>query len=526
MDIFPQIIEFSVIAQNAKVPRDAKGWSAYLNRDRWDDWSSYCTQFYLTIVDSEGNHHEIGHVKIGQKGLKAGSGRDPNLESLHRKPDMPESFEILGEDFFSVGQDEEYYQNLTEIGEEVRLLVLVALKDVAYDSERWSWAKDEDVTDTSLLRSVTSSTVEGQFRRLANGDARVTRYDFSYIPPKREGDGERRFTLDFSVNPKSPIPTNIHVLIGRNGVGKTRLLSLMTRALVAQKASARQSGSFEMNEVGGSASTFANVVAVSFSAFDDSEFFDDRKQGSDSLGFAYIGLKGRRRGSSPARPKSPKALADDFVKSLRICRIGARANRWRDVISILESDPIFKSVQLKSVIDADLEDEDTCERVFKIFSLLSSGHKIVLLALTRLVEKVEERTLVLIDEPEGHLHPPLLSAMTRAISGLMVRRNGVAIIATHSPVILQEVPKSCVWIMNRTSRVAAAVRPKFETFAENVGILTREVFRLELVRSGFYNILQEVREQQPSYEGAINYFNDELGAEGRAILRAMYLEEE
>ncbi|GEM_PF-4266523 len=204
-------------------------------------------------------------------------------------------------------------------------------------------------------------------------------------------------------------------------------------------ASTAKSGKFQINESGSATSTFANVVAVSFSAFDDSDFLADRKQEGSSLGFSYIGLKGRSRESSRARPKSPKALAEDFVKSLRLCRIGARAKRWRDVISILESDPIFKSIQIKSVIDADLDDEDARSRVLKIFNLLSSGHKIVLLTLTRLVEKVEERTLVLIDEPEGHLHPPLLSAMTRAISRLLVQRNGVAIIATHSPVILQEV---------------------------------------------------------------------------------------
>lgn len=524
MNKMPQSIEFVLIAQNARVLRSAKGWSAYLNYDRWDDWSSYCTQFYLTLVDPSGAHFEIGQVKVGQKGMKP-AGFAAELPLKHRKPDIPESFNVLGDDFFSIGQDEEYYQNLGEVGDEVRALVLLALKDVAYDVERWNWAKDEDVMSTSLLHSVTSSTVEGQFRRLANGDARVTRFDFSYTLPKREGDGGRLFTLKFGVNPESSIPTNIHVLIGRNGVGKTRLLSLMIKALVAHEASARQSGKFQINESGSAASTFANVVAVSFSAFDDSDFLADRKQEGGSLGFSYIGLKGRSRESSRARPKSPKALAEDFVKSLRLCRIGARAKRWRDVISILESDPIFKSIQIKSVIDIDLDDEDARNRVLKIFNLLSSGHKIVLLTLTRLVEKVEERTLVLIDEPEGHLHPPLLSAMTRAISRLLVQRNGVAIIATHSPVILQEVPKSCVWVMNRTSRVAGAERPTIETFAENVGILSREVFRLELVTAGFYNILREVKEQEPSYEDALEHFNEELGAEGRAVLRAMYLED-
>lgn len=59
------------------------------------------------------------------------------------------------------------------------------------------------------------------------------------------------------------------------------------------------------------------------------------------------------------------------------------------------------------------------------------------------------KTLVLIDEPESHLHPPLLSAFIRALSDLLLDRNGLSIIATHSPVVLQEVPKRCVWKINR-----------------------------------------------------------------------------
>jgi predicted ATP-dependent endonuclease of OLD family len=67
-----------------------------------------------------------------------------------------------------------------------------------------------------------------------------------------------------------------------------------------------------------------------------------------------------------------------------------------------------------------------------LFNKLSSGHKVVLLTTTRLVETVEERTLVLLDEPEAHLHPPLLAAFVRALSDLLINRNGVAIIATPS----------------------------------------------------------------------------------------------
>jgi hypothetical protein len=123
-----------------------------------------------------------------------------------------------------------------------------------------------------------------------------------------------------------------------------------------------------------------------------------------------------------------------------------------------------------------------------------------LLTITRLVETVAERTLVLLDEPEAHLHPPLLSAFVRALSDLLTNRNGVAIIATHSPVVLQEVPKSCAWKIWRNGTTVSAERPEVETFGENVGILTREVFGLEVTHSGFHKMLQDSLEDAADFD--------------------------
>ncbi len=517
-------LSFHVIGPRSSIPSNASGWSAFLTEDRWDDWGKYCTQFHLTVVDGGGEQHSIGAVKIGQRGLKAHPA-DAKVPLGHRSPQLQRTFKQLDDDFFSIGQDEDYYGNLGALGDLVRESVLIGIRDVALDEERWDWAKSEDVMGESLLRSVTSSTVVGQFRRMAHGDARVTPYDFSYSPPKRMGDGAPPFTLTFNVDPESPIPTNVHVMIGRNGVGKTRLLSLMTKALVAPDASARQSGKFELKEVSGQGRPFANVVAVSFSAFDDVDLLPDRNPAPDSLGFSFIGLRGRSSESQNAstKPKSPNALASEFVGSLKECRIGARRGRWVTAITTLQSDPVFKAAQLTSMIDQSLSKQEELDEVLKTFKALSSGHKIVLLILTRLVEKVEERTLVLLDEPEAHLHPPLLSAMTRAISELMVKRNGVAIIATHSPVVLQEVPKSCVWILDRLLTASKAERPTIETFAEGVGILSREVFQLELTQSGYHRLLNDLRQKTDVYEDAVNQLGGQLGSEGRAVLRGMFL---
>jgi hypothetical protein len=146
----------------------------------------------------------------------------------------------------------------------------------------------------------------------------------------------------------------------------------------------------------------------------------------------------------------------------------------------------------------------------------------VLLTISRLIELVEEKSLVLIDEPEGHLHPPLLSAFIRALSDLLIDRNGVTIIATHSPVVLQEVPKRCVWILNRSGASARADRPEAETFGENVGVLTREIFGLQVVRTGFHRMIAEAAVGR-SYDEVLEFFAGNLGAEGRGLARVLTL---
>lgn len=331
-------------------------------------------------------------------------------------------------------------------------------------------------------------------------------------------------SLSFDVVPESEPPTNIHVLIGRNGVGKTHLLNLMTRALAEEGAAPEQVGAFtERSASVESADLFANVISVTFSAFDLFEPIRKlQNTASSSIQYSYVGLKRSLTSdadtSIPKPPKTPHDLAGEFAASVSLCLQGARSARWRSALRVLEADPIFSDAAVADLADPMAQDAGVARA---LFGNMSSGHKIVLLTITRLVESVEERSLVLFDEPEAHLHPPLLSALIRALSDLLINRNGVAIIATHSPVVLQEVPRSCVWKLRRSGSAWAAERPEIETFGENVGVLTREVFGLEVTRSGFHQVLGEAVAEGSSYNEIVNRFDEELGGEAKGIIRAL-----
>lgn len=501
---------FKVVPSASGLPSLGKS-QVVLWTDDWDDWFTYSTQYVVYVFDDSGARHRIGNVKIGQFGMKPGQ----------RRPDLLTEFDSIGGEFFSLGQDDEYYENLTKLGTDVRDRVLQGLGDIALDADRFLRAMDEKVTGISLLRSVTRSTVEGQFRRLATGGARLNEFRFVYTTPPVRRPTVDPAVLSFEVRPDSMPPTNIHVLIGRNGVGKTHMLNNMSKVITEKEPDESKVGSFE--SVTDDESSFANLVSVTFSAFDPFEPLPNRKDRLDGLPCAYVGLKrpGKTAKGTPLPPKSPEKLSEEFGASVLVCSQGARLSRWRRALEMLETDPIFKANDVAALADATQDEKEIRFAARKLFGKMSSGHKIVLLTITRLVETVEERTLVLLDEPEAHLHPPLLSAFVRSLSDLLVNRNGVAIIATHSPVVVQEVPKSCVWKIRRSGRSVAAERPEIETFGENVGILTREIFGLEVTDAGFHRLLRESVQSSDTFVQALAKFDGELGGEARALIRAL-----
>lgn len=487
--------------------------------NNWNDYG-FTTSFFLLVYDQQ-QWQEIGGVKIGQL----------TMPEKSYQPQLPDRFAAFDENSFSLGQSDEYYARLEQLGPDQRQAVLLALRDIAFDLDLFAQVAELRVSSKSLLRDFTPTEVRGQLHRLARGGARLTEYNFVYQLGQPEGGSANPAPLTFAVTPEAQPPTNIHVLIGRNGVGKTHLLHDMTRQLLATPRRSSRSAFGFQDPSEQEPAAFANLVSVTFSAFDPFiELAEQSRKGQD-LRYAYIGLR-RDRATGPGKgtPKSERMLAREFAQSLEACQRGARRVRWLRALATLEADPGFREAaardlllptgRLATTLSID-EQADFQRRAEAWFRVLSSGHKLVVLTITRLVEAVEERTLVLLDEPEAHLHPPLLAAFIRALSDLLVDRNGVAIIATHSPVILQEVPRHCVWKLRRAGSRLVAERPTLETFGENVGILTREVFGLEVTETGYHQLLSRAVEQLGSYQQVLTYFGGALGAEARALVQAL-----
>ncbi|MEU3299764.1 ATP-binding protein [Streptomyces sp. NPDC006678] len=532
-----------IVLDREELPRDGRR-ACLLTPAPWPD-DDYLTLYRLWFRDGNGTLDELGPVKIGYADLV----RD------ERPLSTGEFHELAGLDrqlyWFSAGQNDMYYENIRRLGVGTRLEILQGLCDIAFSAPAFDAAMGWDVTQTSLLRSVTPQTVEVQFRRIAHGGPRLTAYHFSYRPPIPDA-GLTAWPLSFAVEPRSRPPTNIHVLIGRNGVGKTTVLGNAAQAVVDSGMAGVRAG--EIIWPSGTPGSFANVVAVTFSAFDPAhghaeveadlddeghpqlKGWDGSKDVSgeqtppaepveEPVSYTYVGLAKVDELGRPTRErKSYDDLAEEFSRSVEEVMAAGRVGRWIDALDKLSSDPHFYEspihgfARIMQTRKEFLEDDDVTSR--EIFSALSSGHAVILLTITRLVETVAEQSLVLLDEPEAHLHPPLLASFIRALSDLLTDRNGVALIGTHSPVVLQEVPRSCVWKVSRFDR-RAPERPAIETYGENVGILTHEIFGLEVRESGFHAEIEKAVNELGSYERVLAHFGGQLGGEAKGLVRIL-----
>ncbi|KHT51230.1 AAA family ATPase [Vibrio sinaloensis] len=457
--------------------------SFFLKNNSWDDYS-YRTTYQLYYFDREKSLVEVGNIKVAKKNLGE---KERALKNG--------VIEKLTEEFFSLGQDKSFYKELRKLPDSIGKIFLTFIRDISYDRSIWIKNKNQDVLACSLLRELTNMDAIS-FLDVFNGDDSKLDYCLSML-----GDNPITFNVNHSYLFKN---SNIHALIGNNGVGKTTLLKEIARKIVNKQFECKiidKNEEYKIDE-GIDIDYIERVLFVSFSAFDNSNL-----ELGNRLRFEYLGLHDGAGGF-----KSPDTLSKEFENSL-VSLLNSKKVEY--IEKVLE--PLKYVDYLGEHINYFFENIDNVPKVVTLYKNLSSGHRIVIHTLIMLMDILHQGVVTLFDEPETHLHPPLLGAFLQSLQTICEDYNGLLIFATHSPIIIQEVLSKNVVILRRIDDTLIFDEPNIITYGQNVSKLTRTVFGYQKV--GFHKtIIDLVDEKLITKESLLN--TRLLGTEAKKIALA------
>jgi predicted ATPase len=487
-------MQFRVVESRFQAPKEQEPY-VLLESRRWDDYGRK-TLFHAYHVAAPGQLHYLGPVKI--------------LDSERLTTKLDAAFETLPDTCCSLGQEMTYYGGLRALGEETCRSILTALHDVVYEPTLFARFETTPGFETSLLRTANAAQALAEGRRMFFPDA----------PPPAPAKLKLQFSCDLGFDSPHTLQLSfpegeeqlgrMMVLIGRNGTGKTRLLAALGHALSGLNIG---KGTIEPPMK-------RPVVVISFSPYDRST-----SAYQDVPGYAYYGLRrpapqlppeSSQEGSPVLRPRFEGAVdIDAAIDKLSRGLKGMKAKtghveEWRQFLTdagVFGAEPQLEDPFTESV-EAFLEGLKTA----------SSGDQFLVFVATALVESVGVGSVVLFDEPELHLHPSLLSRLMRLLYDMLARRKAYAVLATHSPMVVQEVPAASVRIIRLEGRCPVIKRYRGESFGEDLTEILQRAYGVDEDARSYAAILEHLTSINAD-AAAVEKLFDGLGLGARMLLR-------
>lgn len=495
------IDNYKVVGQYLNKLKKRDGHQIIFEENLWDDFS-FKTTFEVYYHDDKEIPKTIGSIQIAN--IEEAKQKS-EFESYKTFKNISKEFTKLEPTYISLGNTE-YYKNIHEIFKDDAPIIFKDLNDIMYFDHLYEKYKSEDVVKVSFFRDLdldSDSPIIEELKKLSKEGTRIS-YNFKI---NYEKNSLSKLELCFKSDDSYLVPTNMHAIIGKNGTGKSTLLKDLLKASLNSNnrieslfdANTDEKMYFNIKDNNNSkqsdpvmSSYFNKIIYVSFSIFDTMPDFEI----DTNIEFKMVG-KTKEDSGERFDIETQKKKFENYLKKL----VNNRESLKLFAQTISELKMFRPDLYKRSVYEIDEMDdkskEEYLEKIKKLYEEeSSSGQRIVLQALVAFITEIEPRTLVIFDEPELHLHPPLLSNFIRSISKILSEKNGLGILATHSPVVLQEIPSVNVYILDNKETFISAQRPKNETFGENISTLMDTVFELDIKESGFYNFIKKIVESR------------------------------
>lgn len=494
----PSNLKFLVIPFQENRPAGLRD-QLLLEKSNWDDYGHQIL-FQLTYIDSDGRSHDIGATKVLQreKDLELAKKRQVKLDTV-----LPRVFESLDNSYVSLGQDKAFYTNLVAWFGDRAEDCLIALNDIGW---RPAGAQQFEATSAyrnALLRVNVAQRSLRFARAWVLGRPENDSPAFKYVVTIAGADDPTAVSIDFDGD--DPVPGRIACIIGRNATGKTRFLAQLGTDLAhlaresAKREKQRAERFPEMRPL------FSRVIAISYSAFDNFR----RPRITPESSYVYCGIRG------PRGALSKGALQIKFWEDFQKIRKLERQRDWyrfvRDILGE-QSAPLLSQLEMGDA---------SPRNISAAVATLSSGQAILTHFVTALLAWIQPHSIVLFDEPETHLHPNAVANLVNVMGAILDTYESYALIATHSPVVLQQIPGKRAILFERAGNVTTGDAVDFETFGESVAELTKHIFETLDVEGGYRRVLKRLATQH-SESAVLELFPKGLSLNAMAYLLAQY----
>ncbi|HAV5000747.1 TPA: ATP-binding protein [Acinetobacter baumannii] len=518
------------------VPEKIKGYKdqIILSGNNWDDYGSK-TSFNMRVVlnDKEYTNWAV-RVQIEEESYSS--------DFLDKLCDQGWDgiFPIPNKNYISQFSEIDFYKTLISVlGKEEAAEILKKFKDASYmvnierDEKSLELIKIP-VFNESLLRDTSShKAYEEAWELFVEGvSSKIEDFQLNFFD---KSNVVKNINFSFS---KKLLPTDINVLIGPNGIGKSYTIMILMEYLLKlgrgdiKEIEKKDFQPFDKRP------NFSNLILTSYSVFEDFlvDLNNEKIKDNEKENYKYFGLRTRDESNKERIGIGKNIPSIDAAKA--VFKMSFDNYQFQDLSWWVNKLDLAKKT-LKKAFDFD---EFAIEFSSEIDSLLgcnfsiindkkyliinnklqkfpqyirnynagvpilflkndnivqlSSGQKIFSYIVLNILGEIKQGSLIVIDEPELFLHPALEIEFITLLKEILEPFESKAILATHSLSIVREVPSSCVHIYREDEFGLTVENPPFQTFGGDMQRISTYVFGDTMLKKPYENFLKKLLDER------------------------------
>lgn len=439
--------------------------------DGWGDGYAHI-QFNLYYFHTEHNYDSYGLVKI----IKRESEIECSEENHYyvKNDGLPDEFIRLQSEFCSLGQEEKYYRDIKSRFPNSYESVFMALNDAAVFPQI-----DDTFRNTEYYSCLTRTNEAERLIREAQiilqGRNVADRYKFKYRFRPKYAENDIEFEFNFR-DTRQLLQRRIYAVIGKNGVGKTLFVSQLPLDL-----SDRNSDAFSPAKP-----ILSKVISIANSTFDNFRMAENTAK----LNYFHFGLT-KSMGDGQV-PKTKDDFTGELLDATKKIRLYGRVEHLRQVLEKIVFTEAIEELFVKvRRNDREVLDIDAL-KLNKFLKKMSSGECTMLYLFMCLEANMRYDSLILLDEPETHLHPDAIAELLNALDEMLEEYQSCCVLVTHSPLLVRELTSDCVYVMEREDKMVILRKPGVETIGSGLNTITDDIFGSKSVQRNYKKRISEL----------------------------------